>query len=542
LPVDLRASTFVGLFLALVAGCGKEAAWSSSVVGDASTAPDGATSIANWPIDAGTKNGPFDWVGIIGTGQSLSIGCASTAISTQQPFKNFTLIDTGPDPKYPIDGSTAAKWSFTPLVEPTRRNVPGYPGDGQYPNNVCSGVCNCGETPHSGFANTMSTIWAARGNGDYVTAHSVVGEGGACLSQIDKAGGAGGDRTYPAGLSETRVFKRLADAAGKKYGVAAILLTHGECDAMNRNTGYEAGVYQLWQDYNADLKAITGQTRDVVLFASQESSIPDGLDSPAVEIWRAGKDHPGKIVCVGPKYAYGNYGLHLPAAGYERLGEKYAEVFDYVVNRGAPWKPVGPSQVTRSGAVINVTFDVPIPPLVWDTHLSPPHQSMHTAWANGRGFEVTDASGNEIAIASTEIQGNNVLVTLASPPAAGTALTLAYALTADGGAGTGGKPDGMHGLLRDSDGFVGWSNETLDLQVKQGSTTLFTTDVNQFYRRGALDIVTAGPGLPDDTVVTDVEGPLLTLSNPWTGPTGIAHFSFHHNHYNYAVHFSLPVP
>ena len=32
----------------------------------------------------------------------------------------------------------------------------------------------------------------------------------------------------------------------------------------------------------------------------------------------------------------------------------------------------------------------------------------------------------------------------------------------------------------------------------------------------------------------------ITLSAPWTGATGKAMLTFHHNHYNYAVHFAMP--
>jgi len=46
-----------------------------------------------------------DWVGVIGTGQSLSVGAAAgTPISTVQPFNNLKLQDNGPDPRYPLDG------------------------------------------------------------------------------------------------------------------------------------------------------------------------------------------------------------------------------------------------------------------------------------------------------------------------------------------------------------------------------------------------------------------------------------------------------
>src|SRR5450432_522585 len=268
----------------------------SSTQSDAAAPPtEGGPSIADWPTDAGTKGGPFEWVGIVGTGQSLAVGCQSAAMSTTQPFKNVMLRDLGPDPKYPINGVATAQWSLVPLVEPMRMKVPGYAADdSQYPNNLCITDGKYGETPHPGFANTLSALWAARGNGDYVTAHSIVARGGACIGQINKLDSMGGGRTYAAGISEARVFKRLADQAVKTYGVAAVLMTHGECDSQNPpfNPMYEAQLYQLWSDYNADLKAVTGQTRDVVMLGSQQSGLPAGLDGPNVQLWRAGNDHP----------------------------------------------------------------------------------------------------------------------------------------------------------------------------------------------------------------------------------------------------------
>jgi hypothetical protein len=512
----------------------------ASLHGDASaTGPDASF------LDAASQGAPFDWVGIIGTGQSLSVGWDSTAISTTQPFKNFTLKDTGPDPKYPIDGATTAAWSLVPLVEPVRVQVsldaggPGY-GDWQYPDNIWVYNGAYGETPHSGMANTLSTLWAARGMGDYVTAHSVVGWSGQCLTNIDKEGG---QRAYPASLAETRVFKTFADAAGKTYGVAGIILTHGECDATLSNTGYGDGLYQLWQDYNADLKAITGQSRDVVLFASQESSVAAGYDGTAVQLWRAGNDHPGQIVCTGPKYAYGYVGgLHMPAAGYERVGEKYAEVFDRIVNGGVAWKPLGPNNIARSGPVITIDFDVPNPPLVWDANLAPPHQAMHTAWAQGQGFEVVDGATNEVAIASATIQGSSVVLTLAQTPAPGTALTLAYALTPDATGDQGGADAGMHGLLRDSDDFVGYSNETIAVKVTSGSADISDVAPNAFARRAARDIV-SGSGVPAGTIASVVaDNDHITLSAPWPGASGMAMLTFRHDHHNYAVHFAMPVP
>ena len=129
------------------------------------------------------------------------------------------------------------------------------------------------------------------------------------------------------------------------------------------------------------------------MLGSQQSSSRSNYDASygSRAALAAGVDHPGQIVCTGPKYQYGAYGLHMSGPAYEAIGEKYGEVFDIIVNQKRSWKPVGPNKVTRAGAVITIDFDVPNPPLVWDTHLAPPHQVAHTAWSNGRGFEVRTA-------------------------------------------------------------------------------------------------------------------------------------------------------
>lgn len=545
---------------ALLAALGVGAACSASMLAaacsDDETSPGGAggatTSTtsdggqgATGGGDAGTGGAdsgpppspPFDWVGVIGTGQSLSVGATAASMSTTQPFGNLKLVDDGPDPKYPIEPDVGApQWATTPLVERIRNPVagsgPGY-DDGQYPNNIL------GETPHTGMANTLSAVWKARGwPGEYVTAHSVVGWSGHCLSDIDKAGG---QRGYLASLAEARVWKGLADAAGKTFGYGGIVLTHGECDASNPD--YGAGLFLLWQDYNEDLKAVTGQQGDVVLLVSQQSTIGAGdLGNSAVQVWRAGVDHPGQIVCTGPKYPYqySSDNLHFPEAGYERLGEKYAEIFDLVVNQKVAWKPLGPKTITRAGAVITLDLDVPNPPLVWDEHISPPHQQVNTEWANGRGFEVRSGGGAPLTIADAQIEGTTVVVTLASDPGPGT-VSVGYAMTQDGPGLQGGTDQGLRGQLRDSDDFTGYDVETLEVLVTSGSPLVTSATPGAFVRRAGRDLVT-GPALPAGTIVASHDSnDQLTLSAPWPGASGNASLAFRHDAYNYCVHFAMDV-
>lgn len=472
-----------------------------------------------------------DWVGVIGTGQSLSIGAAAgTPISTTQPFNNLKLQDDGPDPRWPLDGSGIL--SLVPLIERFRPpNLPGWP-DNQYPNNLS------GETPNAGMANEITQLWFSRTETDFVTIHSVVGWSGHCLRDIDRSNPA--TRAYRGGLSEARTFKRFADDAGKTFAYGAINITHGECDANNAN--YEAGLYQLWLDYNEDLKGITGQTNDVLLLISQQSTIQTATAGSAVAVWKLGNDYPGAAYCVGPKYQYqyASDNLHMEAAGYRRLGEKYAEVFDQVVNQGIFWKPVQPQSAVLSGNQIIITFDVPNPPLNWDENINPPHQKVHAAWANGRGFEVKDSTG-ELTIASADIVADEtVVITLDAEPS-GTNLLLRYALTQDGTGYQGGTDLGMHGQLRDSDTLVGYDIETINVNVTNGSTTITSVGPNGFITRAGRDVVDSDT-LPDGTIVKRKNSNTqMTLSNPWPGPSGTADLTFHHDQHNYCVQFETPV-
>lgn len=499
--------------------------------------PDGATP-PNADADAGEpERRPFDWVGVIGTGQSLAIGStASVVVSEEQPFQNKMLVDKGPNPKFPLEGGDP-KFELAPLVEPVRGPMtgtgPGYE-DRQYPNNIN------GETPHSGMANQLSALYLARNGADYVTLHSVVGWGGRRLTEIDKTNDS---RAYRAGLMEARVFTELAAAEGKTFGVGAIVLTHGEADA--RNPDYGAGLKKLIDDYDADLEAITGQSRDIVLLASQQSARGSGPNTSSMQLWRAGLESPGKIICVGPKYQYGysSDNLHMPAAGYRRLGEKYAEVFDVVVNQRRSWKPLQPASATRAGDRVIVRFDVPTPPLRWDETLAPSHQKVNVAWAKGRGFEALDAKGEAIAIAAVEITSpDTVTLTLGATPTG--PVTIGYAMTSDDPDNnrTGGLVTGLRGQLRDSNALVGYDEETLEVELKKNSAQVTVTGKRTLASRAVRDVVT-GAGAPESWTVLSLDSPTkMTLSAPWPGATGPATVKIHHDLGNYAVHSVIEAP
>lgn len=396
----------------------------------------------------------WDWTGVIGTGQSLSVGQqAPVPTTTTQPYQNLKLsLGTAVVP--PFDPNVEGL-SMVPLVEPIRSNRAPCTYPCAYPQNIY------GETPHTAMANQISKLVQDNAGGVYTTVHTVVGENGQGMVRLRK--GAMPDPMYAAPLSTARAFEatlfeasaiaRLAASEAKTYGMGAIIITHGESD--EGSSTYEADLRQLWSDYNADVKAATGQTATFPMLVSQQHSVPaTGTTTSALAQWRVGVNNPSDIICSGPKYQYpyDADAVHMTGLAYDLLGEKYGEVFYERVVLGNDWQPLGPTRAVRAGTRgVTVTFHVPVAPLVWEETLPAPHQTTTTEWANGRGFELR-SGGARIAIESAAIMGDTVQLTAAADLPA-TALIVAYAQTANAAKREGGTV--RWGLLRDSDAVVG---------------------------------------------------------------------------------------
>ena len=110
---------------------------------------------------------------------------------------------------------------------------------------------------------------------DYVNVQGEFGEDGQSITYLVKGApqlGVNG-HAYQGTLIETQPITRLAKAAGKTYGVAALTVTHGETDCGD--TSYETQLYGLLQNYDTDIAAITGQTQNILMILSQQNSLLD---------------------------------------------------------------------------------------------------------------------------------------------------------------------------------------------------------------------------------------------------------------------------
>ena len=386
---------------------------------------------------------PWDWSGVIGTGQSLSVGeGGKPVLSTNQPYRNLKLF-TGQLP-WPIDPNDT-NLAMVPLTEPVGRYSTGYPSS--WPNNIA------GETPHASMGSQITALVQEQFRRDFISVQGEVGENGQCMKYLKKDAAQEGvnGRSYEAALIETKAITRLARAAGRTYGVGAIVVTHGECDAGNEH--YENDLQQLSRDYNEDLPAITGQKERILMIVSQQNSCNDRSASTLAQ-WKAGVDHPRDIVCSGPKYPYpSKEGIHLTAEGYRLLGEKYGQIYFERVVCGKAWQPLQPVGVERNNALITIRFHVPVAPLAWETRFESPHATIEE-WKEGKGFEVSAANGMRVAIVSVEISGDAVVVRCGSDPGAGARVSYAMfgarSMMQSPFRGT-----YRWGLLRDSDPFQG---------------------------------------------------------------------------------------
>lgn len=423
---------------------------------------------------------------VLWTGQSNAVANGGDPpLTSAQPFTNI-MFDTGVMPMSACDGDGCTSYQIpshlVPLVEGDR--FFGYPVE-----TVSAGLAN--EISHSaaqrygfgtragypakhdvlvsGHGRSGNTYWCLRKGGcAYDAAPPPAGRGKTIPFAQGTAFGAG-----PLfGHGEVADAKALAAAAGRSYVVRAVVAIHGESDHYADVNGtpelpldgtdgtpgaiksYADALVEWQRDYDAAIKAITGQAIDVPLLVSQLSGWTTTRESRiANDQLAAHVRAPGKVLLVTPGYVFPGRGdcLHYSNHGYRRLGEYFAKVYARVVFGGETWEPVRPKSIARAGAVITVKYFVPNPPLVLDTVQIAPIDPAKDPLGK-MGFDVWD-DGARVAIASVAVTApDTVTITLAAAPK-GVGMRLTYAQNQDTNPATRciGSPNGARGNLRDSD-------------------------------------------------------------------------------------------
>ncbi len=358
--------------------------------------------------------------GIVGTGQSLSVGArASNAIYPAIPVATaagrhwmLTGLRDGRG-----DVTASSTWQLTALADPMR----GAPAATAWPNNV---FC---QSPHSAIAAALTAKIPG-----VQSVHTVVGQSGQPMSGIQK----GGDRpSYAASITETARIAELLRARGVRFEILAVVLTHGESDYGSKTYGDE--LLRLQEDYDQDLRAITGQRTSIPLVMTQPSA---GWPTPAEEasnipqvMLDAVRAHPRELALVGPKtgLAYVPNDFHLAAEGTVELG---TQVGDFLAERllhpdvlTEPFAPNAALFTTISSEVTEVKVTLNRPATVDRSLFGTTHATHHIGWQNGLGFEAKAANGAELPIADVVVTGDQARITVAGTPA-----EISYTLFGDG--------------------------------------------------------------------------------------------------------------
>lgn len=229
-------------------------------------------------------------LGIHAYGQSNSIGSDSTVVLSRIPGRDV-LMPTG-GLVFSSRNDATANWA-------ARRDASDWVPARETAES--SGTTEYGETGWYAAAAHLAARIAAAGTAEsdrpalYV---STSGWGGLSIAAL-----AQGTPPYTDLIAAVQAAYDHATALGYVYEVLCVPYDQGEADqaAGTTRASYAAALTQLQSDLDADIKAITGQTADVVLVCCQKSKLLGGASDPDVSLaCTDAHASAGPILCVGP--------------------------------------------------------------------------------------------------------------------------------------------------------------------------------------------------------------------------------------------------
>lgn len=317
-----------------------------------------------------------------------------------------------------------------------------------------------GETPNINFANAAKRLLD-----DYlldVVDRKILatscGQGGRSIELLSKNCPNNSGALYTNFVTALTTAKSLAEGEGKTLCCSAIIWMQGEYNANSfENQGWESDTPATnnKDDYKAYLLGgftsddvshnglINDMIEDVKVQYKQEdtplvlsSQIGPGFnrsfDNPIDMALLEANNENNNFIVVAPSYCVTDRGAHLDSNGSRWLGEYYAKVWYKKVILSLNWKPLQPNKIEKGDNYLLITFDVPEPPLVFDTKLVRERDDY--------GFKVKDG-GVEKTIQSVEIVGTDTIKIICTSQFTGD-VEIAYATQGV-----------MYGNLRDSDNW-----------------------------------------------------------------------------------------
>lgn len=125
----------------------------------------------------------------------------------------------------------------------------------------------------------------------------------------------------------------------------------------------------LINDMLSDIKTEYSQENNPIVLCTQPgNAFMRFSDIPIYMAFLEAHNEKDELTLVTPLYRVTDRGGHLDANGSCWVGELLAKVYYKRVILGKNWKPLQPNYIERNQKTILIKFDVPEPPLVFDTN------------------------------------------------------------------------------------------------------------------------------------------------------------------------------
>ncbi len=222
------------------------------------------------------------------------------------------------------------------------------------------------------------------------------GRGATAISNLMK-----GSEPYETFLDNIRSSCQAARKKGMEFIIPAICWMQGESDMFDyTKVEYKRLLKQFAQDIDKDVKAITGQQRQVMIVCYQSCCLPicwryNPLDFECYEatVPQAQLDlirYDSQFVAGTPVYPFSfvNQRIHLDGKSQQEVGKRNALAVLDILRNGMSTRGLYPTDVTTKDNVITVKYNNGRFPLLTDT-VSMPKKSHF-------GFTVITRDGKDI--------------------------------------------------------------------------------------------------------------------------------------------------
>ena len=249
-------------------------------------------------------------------------------------------------------------------------------------------------------------------------------------------------------IKEIECAYKKAQNRGWDFYVPAICWMQGESDiAEYTNYDYKDYFHRMYKDLNIDIKAVTHQQEDIRIISYQTTAITKGdhyklnnyyAEEPRTPNAQMELIRDDSLIWVsGPTYPYDfvREALHIDANGQKYIGKLAARSVLGLLRKDKRNIGVVPLSYKVVGNEIRIQYNVPCPPLCFDT--------IAVKKAENCGFNVLCSDGTDI-ISDVYIDGNMVIINCKKSPQR---CKLRYGI--NGEPLKGGRMQGARGNLRD---------------------------------------------------------------------------------------------